>query len=116
VKRALAAILTLAVLAPVALAHTRTTTVGTGLREYRVTLYRGTVRPGVVSFSLHNFGEDPHDLAVQRLGHRYARAAQILPGASGTLRVRLAKPGRYTVYCTLAGHAARGMRAVIRVR
>jgi hypothetical protein len=116
VRRALVALLALAALAPVALARTRTTSVGAGLREYRVTLYRGSVHPGIVSFSLHNFGEDPHDLAVKRFGHRYVKAPMLLPGESGTLRVWLTKPGRYTVYCTLPGHSARGMRAVIRVR
>jgi hypothetical protein len=115
-RLAFAALLALAVLAPGALAHGGGTTIGTGLREYRVSLYRGSVRPGVVRFTLHNFGEDPHDLAVKRLGHRYGKGAQILPGDSGVLRVRLTKPGRYTVYCTLAGHAAKGMKAILRVR
>lgn len=117
-RRPIATLLALAVIAPAAIAHggTHTTSVGAGLREFRVTLYRGSVKPGIVAFSVHNFGQDPHDLAVKRLGHRYAKAARLLPGESGTLRARLMKPGRYTVYCTLAGHAAKGMRAIIRVR
>jgi hypothetical protein len=30
--------------------------------------------------------------------------------------VRLRKPGRYVVFCSLTGHAPRRMRAVLRVR
>jgi hypothetical protein len=117
VRRGVAlAALVAAVLAPAALAKTHRTAVGTSLREYRVGLYRASVPRGVVAFAMHNFGQDPHDLAVRRLGQRYGRAAELLPGHSATLRVHLTKRGRYTVYCTLADHAAQGMKAVIRVR
>ena len=37
------------------------------------------------------------------------------PGKTGELEARL-RAGRYAVWCTLAGHRARGMRATLLVR
>ncbi len=99
-----------------ATARTPTTSVGTSLREYHVSLYRGSVPRGILRFSVHDFGQDPHDLAVKRDGRILTRSPQLLPGASRVLRVRLTRPGRYVVFCTLPHHAAWGMRATIRVR
>lgn len=99
-----------------ATARTPTVTVGTSLREFHVSLYRGSVPRGYARFSIHNFGQDPHDLAVRRDGRVIAHPRQLLPGATSVLRVRFARPGRYVVYCTLPHHDAWGMRAVIRVR
>lgn len=94
-----------------------TTSVGTGLSEYRVALYRTTVRPGVVKFNVTNRGEDPHDLAVRNAkGRVVARLVpQVGPGGRAVLRVKLSTPGRYRLYCTIGDHAARGMRATLRV-
>ena len=41
---------------------------------------------------------------------------ELKPGRSGTLTLRLRKPGRYRVFCSLAGHEAKGMHAVLRVK
>jgi hypothetical protein len=89
----------------------RGTAVGVGEREWRVSPYRSRVPAGVVRFNAHNYGEDGHDLAVRARGGRVLGAVpEIRPGAGRTLRVRLRR-GRYTLFCTLAGHEARGMRA-----
>jgi len=42
--------------------------------------------------------------------------AELKPGRSGTLTVRLRKPGRYRLFCSLEGHEAKGMHAVLRVK
>ena len=103
-------------LVPVAVAALATQ-VGIAEREWSVSSYREAVQRGRVTFNVHNYGEDPHDVAVKGPGgYRSTASGPIRPGADGSLRVRLDRPGTYTVYCTLPGHAARGMRATIRVR
>ena len=70
---------------------------------------------GRVRFNVRNFGEDGHDLAVRnRRGRLLGAVPEIEPGATGRLTVRLRRPGRYTVFCSLEGHEARGMRAMLR--
>jgi plastocyanin len=91
--------------------------VGVGVREWSVTTYRASVRPGRVRFRVTNFGQDAHDLAVVGpRGHR-GRPSPEVPAFGGrrTLEVTLRRPGRYRLLCTLPGHAARGMRATLRV-
>jgi uncharacterized cupredoxin-like copper-binding protein len=41
---------------------------------------------------------------------------ELKPGRTGTLTLRLRKPGRYRVFCSLEGHEAKGMHAVLRVK
>jgi hypothetical protein len=117
VRRALALTsLAAAALAANAAAASRPTAVGVGEREWRVSLYRSHVPTGRVRLNARNFGEDRHDLAVRtRSGKVLATLRELRPGQTGTLAVRLRKPGRYVVFCSLAGHEARGMRAVLRV-
>jgi hypothetical protein len=92
------------------------TAVGVGEREWRISLYRGKVPTGRVTFNVRNFGEDGHDLAVRNGEGRVLGAiGEVRPGRSAKLSVRLRKPGRYRVFCSLAGHEALGMRAVLRV-
>jgi hypothetical protein len=98
-------------------ASARPTAVGVGEREWRISLYRGRVPTGRVRLNARNFGEDGHDLAVRtRAGRVLGALAEIRPGETGSLTVRLRHPGRYIVFCTLEGHEARGMRAVLRAK
>ncbi len=95
----------------------RGTAVGVGEREWRVSLYRTKVPTGFVRLNTHNYGEDGHDLAVRNSSGRVlGHLPEIRPGRTDTLRVRLRRPGRYVVFCTLEGHEARGMRARLTVR
>ena len=58
---------------------------------------------------MHNYGEDGHDLAVRnRSGRVLGTLPEIGPGRTDTLRVRLRRPGRYVVFCSLEGHEERG--------
>jgi hypothetical protein len=116
VRRAALALATLAAcagLGPPALgAGSGATAVGVGEREWRVSLYRSRVPVGVVRLNTRNFGEDGHDLAVRtRSGRLLGALPELRPGQTGTLAVRLRRPGRYVVFCSLEGHEARGMRA-----
>jgi uncharacterized cupredoxin-like copper-binding protein len=104
----------IALLAGLALA---TTNVGVAEREWRLSAYVPVVPRGSVRFYVHNFGEDPHDLQVRGpQGFVSATLPEVAPGGNGVLRAKLARPGRYTLVCTLPGHEAKGMRATIRVR
>ena len=72
---------------------------------------------GRVRFNVRNFGEDGHDLAVRNrrdrvLGH----LPELRPDETARLTVRLRRPGRYVVFCSLEGHEAKGMRATLRVK
>ncbi len=113
-----AGLLALAVAAPAAaLGSSRgPTSVGVGEREWRVSLYRTRVPTGVLRLNVHNYGEDGHDLAVRnRDGRVLAAVPEVSPGEGDTLRVRIRKPGRYVVFCSLEGHEANGMRARLTV-
>jgi hypothetical protein len=93
------------------------TAVGVGEREWRISLYRAKVPTGRVAFNVRNFGEDGHDLAIRSASGRVLGAIpEVRPGRSATLSVRLRKPGRYRLFCSLDGHEARGMHAVLRVK
>ena len=85
-------------------------------REYSFALSRVRVHAGTTVIELANFGQDPHDLRVQRIGARHiAGLGVVSPGRRGDLTVKLA-PGRYSFWCSVADHRARGMRATLIVR
>ena len=109
----LALVLSLAGAAPAAAAPARLLVEA---REFNLTLSRGKVKPGHAIVQLANQGEDPHDLAIKRIGgKRRATIAETRPGELGEWEGRLRR-GRYRLYCTLEGHRALGMRAALRVR
>ena len=84
--------------------------------EFRLTMSRPSIRRGPAIIELVNYGEDDHDLALRRVGGtRTYRIALVHPGKTGELDARL-RAGRYAVWCTLADHRARGMRATLLVR
>jgi hypothetical protein len=84
--------------------------------EFRLALSRPAIRRGAAIIELVNYGEDDHDLALRRVGGtRTYRIALVHPGKTGELETRL-RAGRYAVWCTLAGHRTRGMRATLLVR
>ena len=81
-----------------------------------MSLYRTRVPTGVLRLNVHNYGEDGHDLALRnRDGRVLAAVPEVSPGEGDTLRLRIRKPGRYVVFCSLEGHEANGMRARLTV-
>jgi hypothetical protein len=85
-------------------------------REFNLTLSRAKLKHGRAIVQLANQGEDPHDLAIKRIGgKRRGAIPETRPGELGEWEGRLRR-GRYRLYCTLEGHRALGMRAVLRVR
>lgn len=84
--------------------------------EFGLALSRASIRKGLAIIELVNYGEDDHDLALRRTGGtRTYRIGVVEPGQTGSLEARL-RPGRFTLWCTLADHRSRGMRATLRVR
>ena len=82
-------------------------------REYSFALSRTQVRAGRSVIELANFGQDPHDLRLQRVGARHiAGLGAVAPGIRADLSLKLA-PGRYLLWCSVANHRALGMRAAL---
>ena len=86
-------------------------------REYSLTLSRPKVAPGAAIVQLYNYGEDPHDLALRRIGsERVQEVGDVEPGGTGTLELRLRKDSRYRLWCTIPTHAGLGMVATLRTK
>jgi plastocyanin len=84
--------------------------------EFEYRLSRLNVRQGPALIELVNYGEDEHDLVLRRVGGTKAwKLRKLLPGSRATLSVRL-RPGTYRLWCAVADHSGRGMRATLRVR
>jgi plastocyanin len=116
-RLALTALALAATAGPAPAAHPRAgTAVGVAEREFRISIYRHAVRPGVVRFNVRNLGEDSHNLVVRtRRGRILATTGDIRAGRTATLSVRLRRAGTYRLLCTKADHVARGMKARLRV-
>ena len=87
-----------------------------GADEFRYALSRQTLKAGPALVQLVNYGEDEHDLRLRRRGGtRVYRLGNVRPGRTAELETRLL-PGRFTLWCSLADHRARGMTATLVVR
>ena len=85
-------------------------------KEYSFGLSRLQVKHGAAVIELANFGQDPHDLRLRRVGTRHiAGLGVVAPGERADLSLNLA-PGRYSLWCSVANHRALGMRATLTVR
>ena len=83
--------------------------------EFSLALSRFSIRSGQAIVELVNYGEDDHDLALRRVGGTLTyRIGVVHPGNTAKLETRL-RAGRFVLWCTLADHRARGMRATLRV-
>lgn len=84
-------------------------------REFSLTLSRPKVEAGAAIVQLYDFGEDPHDLAIQRVGGPpVLTIPEVLPGETGSLELRLRKASRYRLWCAIPGHVELGMFASLR--
>ncbi len=89
---------------------------GVDAKEYKFTLSRPEVKAGSLILEFNNRGEDAHNLRIA-----YARSNRSIGAVPDTPSRRTStqtfelKPGLYRFTCTLFGHAARGMRAKLRV-
>jgi len=85
-------------------------------REFYFQLSRYTVTAGPAVIELVNFGQDAHDLRLERKGGTRAYGTpQVQPGGHFDLTVRLL-PGTYELWCSVANHRRLGMEAVLKVK
>ena len=78
--------------------------------EFHFALSTQTVKTGTVTFKFTNNGGIPHNLRINN-----KQTPNIDPGETTTLKVNFTKPGNYPYLCTLPGHAAAGMKGVLKV-
>ena len=109
----LAAIVVLAWAVP-AFAHQTGTTVTVEAGKpstFSFTLSTKTVKHGTVTFKVTNDGVGlTHDFSING-----KKTPVLSPGKSATLVVTFKKAGSYTYECTVPGHAAAGMKGVLKV-
>jgi plastocyanin len=85
-------------------------------KEFSFGLSRTNVKAGPSVIELANFGQDPHDLRLQRVGSRHIAGTPVVaPGKRGELSLKLVR-GRYSLWCSVANHRKLGMRATLVVR
>ena len=84
-------------------------------QEFRYSLSRTRVKAGPVIVELVNRGQDTHDLDLQRVGGTSViHFPSVQPGQVVDRELRL-RPGKYILWCAVADHRERGMRAMLRV-
>jgi uncharacterized cupredoxin-like copper-binding protein len=78
---------------------------------FSFTLSTKSVKHGTVTFSVKNAGAGlQHDFSING-----KKTPLLSPGKSATLKVTFAKAGSYAYKCTVAGHAAAGMKGTLKV-
>ena len=78
--------------------------------EFKFVLSKKTARRGVVTFRVTNVGAIQHDFEIK------GRKTRLLShGQSATLRDSFLRKGHYPYKCTVAGHAAAGMKGVFTI-
>jgi uncharacterized cupredoxin-like copper-binding protein len=78
--------------------------------EFRFRLSQKSAHRGTVVFRVVNHGKVAHDFKIAG-----RKTPIIKPGKSAVLRVVLRNKGRYPYLCTVPGHAAAGMKGVLKV-
>jgi plastocyanin len=85
-------------------------------KEFYFVVSRQTMPRGPAIVELVNYGEDPHDLRLQRIGAKHiAGTPQVDPNGFFDLNVTL-PPGKYRLWCSIANHRQLGMAATFVVR
>lgn len=91
---------------------------GVRSREYEFALSRPSLASGEVTIELDNQGAEAHNLNLQRdggAGEPVLSLPDIDPAKRQIAHFEL-PPGRYRLWCSLPGHARKGMRATLVVR
>ena len=114
---------------PGALAGSRATTLLSNISvtagkpsEFRFIVSPSTAKRGLIVFKITNKGALPHTFKLCSARNKPLAnscsgrtSGQISPGQSGTLRVVVLLKGTYEYLCTLPGHAAGGMKGLLKV-
>ena len=95
----------------------------TKAKEFKFNLSKVALKKGIVAFKVTNGGNLPHDFKVcsSNKGTITANTCTgrstplVSPGQSNTLRVTFLRSGTYEYLCTVPGHAAAGMKGLLKV-
>jgi uncharacterized cupredoxin-like copper-binding protein len=79
--------------------------------EFAFKLSKTTIPAGVVHFKVTNDGTIVHDFDIAG-----KKTKLLSPGQSQTITVNFKKAGSFRYLCTVPGHAAAGMKGVLKVR
>jgi hypothetical protein len=89
---------------------------GVTAREWSLVLSRSVLPAGRALVELQNFGEDAHNLRLERIDGSGARLDVPLAESGERQRAQgTLDAGDYKVYCALPGHDAQGMHARLTV-
>ena len=107
------AAVTLGVLASARTAHSTTAsaTIHVKAFEFGFTLSAKSARRGKVTFVVKNVGLGEHTFKING-----KRTPLIQNSTTAKLTVKFTKAGKYPYRCTVAGHAASGMRGIFTIR
>ena len=89
--------------------HATASTVTVTAKEFKFVLSAKSVPHGAVTFKVVNKGKLSHDFKISG-----KKTPLIKPGKSALLKVTLSK-GSKPYLCTVAGHAAAGMKGTLKV-
>ena len=95
----------------------------TKAKEFKFNLSKVALKKGIVAFKVTNGGNLPHDFKVCSSNKGTLTATTctgrstplVSPGQSNTLRVTFLRSGTYEYLCTVPGHAAAGMKGLLKV-
>jgi plastocyanin len=73
-----------------------------------------TAKAGAVTITLSNPSVLPHNVAIRGNGVD-VKGKVVIHGGTSVVTARL-KPGTYTFYCSVPGHAAAGMKGTLTVK
>jgi quinohemoprotein ethanol dehydrogenase len=89
---------------------TAATTIQVQAGEFFFNLSSQTAKLGTDTFVLKNVGHIDHDFAIA------GKSTPVInPGQTARLTVTFTKPGSYSYFCTVPGHASAGMKGVLKV-
>jgi uncharacterized cupredoxin-like copper-binding protein len=91
--------------------------------EFKFKLSKVALKRGIVAFKFANGGNLPHDFKVCSSNKGTLTATTctgrgtplVSPGQTNTLRVTFLRAGTYEYLCTVPGHAAAGMKGLLKV-
>jgi len=82
-------------------------------REFSFALSRTRIKSGGAIIELANFGQDAHDLRLQRVGGTRVYGWPVAQPGDVEDRALTLVPGRYRLWCSVANHRALGMTATL---
>lgn len=82
-------------------------------REFSLALSRPKIKSGKAIVELANFGEDAHDLRLQRVGGKTVYRWPEAQSGDVEDKTLTLGPGTYRLWCSIANHRALGMVATL---